>query len=154
MRLRFAVRHSGRPAGAGLLAAASQAWDCHVAAVRHVQVAAARIHDMVSNFEIFHNLPEAFCLALVEALQPRQYQPGEIVYSEGEQGSEMYFVESGDLAMMDQKFVQCIATMSTGACFGEVASALPLPAPRLLPCPALPCPALPCPALPSAPIQW
>jgi CRP-like cAMP-binding protein len=60
-----------------------------------------------------------FQLIANAAFSPAKFQPGEVIFSEGDKGDKMYVIRSGDVEVeRDGKIVE---TLSGGGIFGEMA---------------------------------
>lgn len=61
-------------------------------------------------------------LAMIEGLiHEREYQAGEVVFDEGEEGQAIYIVLEGDVLIIRQEFADPIARLGPGSFFGELA---------------------------------
>ena len=56
--------------------------------------------ERVADVALFRDLDESTKTALADALRPVAVEPGGLVFDQGEKGDEMYFVESGNVALM------------------------------------------------------
>jgi len=74
---------------------------------------------------MFEGIDDADMLALVDALRVHQLVPGDIVFQQGDSGSAMYIVASGEICIhlpgSDPVSRVILATLPCGTCFGELA---------------------------------
>ena len=75
----------------------------------------------------FRNLPSATLEALIAQLRPVQHGRGSIVFSAGDTGDTMYFVESGQLEALTQIDGEPLAVLGPGSFVGEIAVLLGQP---------------------------
>ena len=88
--------------------------------------------DFMQKVEVFQNLSEEEMLQLAQAFSTRNAQDGEKLVQEGDEGSELYFIESGTVSVRKVELKslggtvnsveeQELTTLSQGEYFGETA---------------------------------
>lgn len=77
--------------------------------------------EAIEKIDLFADVPDKFTEQLALMLEPKIYTPGEFVFYQGDSGSDMYFIISGNFKVMsmDEKTVYNQLTM--GQYFGEIA---------------------------------
>ena len=84
------------------------------------QTLLAMNHGLISKVPLFKEFTNPFINALVSHLRNQVYQPGDFVTKLGDFGSEMFFIQSGRVSVVNaEEEVVCVLT--EGAFFGEVA---------------------------------
>lgn len=83
-----------------------------------------RYHSLIDNVELLSNLTYYEKLDLADALVPKVFSDGEIIFNEGDEGDGMYFIESGRVMCSktthDQKSLD-VKELERGQYFGELA---------------------------------
>ncbi len=70
----------------------------------------------------FRNLPDAQTQSIAAVLVRRHYEPGQIIFIEGEQASSLWFVFQGTVKIIKQSLngrIQGLCLMNQGKCFGS-----------------------------------
>jgi NTE family protein len=75
----------------------------------------------------FRNLPSATLEALIARLRPVEHRRGSIVFSAGDTGDTMYFVESGQVEALTRIDGEPLAVLGPGSFVGEIAVLLDQP---------------------------
>mmetsp|Transcript_82 Transcript_82/g.239 ORF Transcript_82/g.239 Transcript_82/m.239 type:complete len:915 (-) Transcript_82:41-2785(-) len=75
--------------------------------------------DQLMRVNILHPLDESHLGQLVEKLEPRSFEAGEVVFRKGDVGDAFYIVTEGDLIITDDE--QTLQHVTTGSHFGELA---------------------------------
>lgn len=76
------------------------------------------IHALLKS-DIFSNLPEELFDKLIFLGEPQSLTPGQVLFKEGDVGSDFYIIIQGEIAFYQNK--QMLRTLSQGEIFGEVA---------------------------------
>lgn len=76
------------------------------------------IHALLKS-DIFSNLPEELFDKLIFLGEPQSLTPGQVLFKEGDVGSDFYIIIQGEIAFYQDK--QLLRTLSQGQIFGEVA---------------------------------
>jgi cAMP-dependent protein kinase regulator len=79
-----------------------------------------RLNDVTSKSFVFNNLDENELNTVIDAIDERRFNAGEIVISEGENGDLLYIVEKGELDC-SKKSLGFLKTYKEGESFGELA---------------------------------
>lgn len=79
-----------------------------------------RLSDVTSKSFVFNNLDENELNTVIDAIDERRFNAGEIVISEGENGDLLYIVEKGELDC-SKKSLGFLKTYKEGESFGELA---------------------------------
>lgn len=66
-------------------------------------------------------LMHTLCLTVMQALDHRLYMPGDYVIHYGQYGSEMFFINSGELDVLHPDGSMVLASLGPGEFFGELA---------------------------------
>jgi len=74
---------------------------------------------LVEKLDVFQGADEVFIREAVQRLKPRVYLPHEFIIRQGEVGDAMYFLTSGDLAVLVGGVE--VARLGAGSTFGETA---------------------------------
>lgn len=88
----------------------------------HTQRQKARLRIMVkklSQIEVLRNLPPDQIQMLVNSIYPRTYHKDERLFSKGDKGDEMYFIEKGEIVLSDEHFPE-IDVLGDGDLLGEI----------------------------------
>lgn len=84
----------------------------------HTDIAMYACRDIIKNVPLFKMIaPETVC-SMVPELTQLTFMPNELVYKEGEIGTAMYFIQSGELSVESAKGV-VFTTLGVGSYFGE-----------------------------------
>lgn len=75
---------------------------------------------IIEKVPLFRNAGTELVGDLMAELKPRIYAPGEKVFRSGDAGDSIYFIQSGQVEILGEG-EQMIASLSDGACFGEMA---------------------------------
>jgi hypothetical protein len=75
---------------------------------------------IIEKVPLFRNAGSELVGDLMAELKPRIYAPGEKVFRSGDAGDSIYFIQSGQVEILGEAD-QMIASLSDGACFGEMA---------------------------------
>jgi voltage-gated potassium channel len=75
--------------------------------------------DMIRRLEVFKDAEDLFIREAVKALRPRVFLPHEYIIRQGEYGDAMYFLTSGQAAVLIDE--NQVATLQSGSMFGEAA---------------------------------
>lgn len=75
--------------------------------------------EVIENIPLFRGTTRDFIKEIALVLKPIILTPGDIVFSEGDPGEEMYFIQRGKLTVISRN--SKIAELSDGQFFGEIA---------------------------------
>lgn len=76
------------------------------------------IHALLKS-DIFSNLPEELFDRLIFLGEPQSLTPGQVLFKEGDSGSDFYIIVQGEIAFYQNR--ELLRTLSQGQIFGEVA---------------------------------
>ena len=76
---------------------------------------------LVKAVPMFEDCDDAFIKAIVLQLRPQVLLGGDAAFKAAEVGTEMYFIQRGEMRMMDQTMTVCYNALYSGAYFGELA---------------------------------
>lgn len=78
--------------------------------------------ELLSNIALFESLTEDDLDGLVQGVEEVAYQPGEVIFRQGDQGSSLFVIEDGavEIAYGEGKARVILATLFTGQYFGEL----------------------------------
>ncbi|MBI3463256.1 MAG: cyclic nucleotide-binding domain-containing protein, partial [Planctomycetes bacterium] len=82
--------------------------------------------DVVEKVPLFQRCSPAFLNSLAMTLKPQVFSAGEYVVRKGESGNEMYFLNRGEVEVLDGEG-RPMNTLSDGGFFGEIALLLSQP---------------------------
>ena len=85
------------------------------------QIALHLHRGLVESVPIFQGASPAFIERIIIRLKPEVHPPSHYVIREGEIGSEMYFVKTGQLEAFSEETGQVLSVMKDGAFLGEIA---------------------------------
>ncbi|KAJ8614261.1 hypothetical protein CTAYLR_001122 [Chrysophaeum taylorii] len=77
--------------------------------------------DMITRVPLFQNSCPSFLSAVVLLLNPKVFPEKELLVRKGEVGREMFFIQRGIVAVMNDITGECLVTLREGHYFGEVA---------------------------------
>ncbi len=77
----------------------------------------------INDFLLFKNLTDEETAFIEPLLKRKEYKKGEMVFSEGELGAEMYLIEKGKVRVYLERgdYTLELATLNSGDFFGEMA---------------------------------
>lgn len=86
-------------------------------------VSKEQLAELLSKVEIFLSLKPDFHKAIAEVVELREYQPGQKIVAQGEDGSEFFVVVSGSVVVLVEDYTrwtkQQVLELSQGKSFGE-----------------------------------
>lgn len=82
---------------------------------------------MLEKVPLFHGAEEKLLADLPSLLQQVSFPPDEVIVRKGENGTDMYFINRGQVGVMDDEEDQPLIRMSEGDIFGEMALILHRP---------------------------
>ncbi len=78
------------------------------------------LYAILKRIPIFRSLKNREVRAVERILHQRDYQPGEIVFQQGNPGVGMYIIHSGNVEVIFEPTGQVLAELSDGEFFGEL----------------------------------
>lgn len=87
----------------------------------HSEVSLFLHRQVVQQVPLFHQCPADFLVAVVRALRPRVFMPGDFIVRAGETGESMFFITSGRVNVFAKNGTTLLAVLESGAYFGELA---------------------------------
>ncbi len=82
-------------------------------------------HPLAANIPLFRNLSDSDRQAIVRDCRTRQYQPGDIIFHEGDPGNVLYLIQNGQVRIfvngLDSSETSVILFGRPGDMFGELA---------------------------------
>ena len=78
--------------------------------------------DLLGNIALFESLTDDDLAKLGERLTSADYEPGGIIFNQGDEGSSLFIIESGavEISYGEGKAKVCLATLFPGQYFGEL----------------------------------
>src|SRR5690606_16531715 len=79
--------------------------------------------DVLAEVDLFGSLPPEAVERIAAAAQPRTLRRGDVLFKEGDEGNELFVVESGRIAIANKSFdgrESVVALMEAGDVFGEM----------------------------------
>ena len=77
--------------------------------------------DLMKKVPLLRSLTEEEQLKIAALLKPREFEDGENVINQGEEGECMYFIQSGCVQITNEDRTTVFVTLMPGAYFGELA---------------------------------
>ena len=84
------------------------------------QIPAAQVVDALGAIDMFKGLPRAFRESMAEEMEERRFAAGTVACREGDTGSEVYLIHSGEFAV--SRAGREVARLKAGQAFGEMAA--------------------------------
>lgn len=79
------------------------------------------VRQILRTVPLFDGLKGREIAAIERILHQRIYEPGEVIFRQGEPGVGMYIIERGDVDVVYEETNQVLAELSDGEFFGELA---------------------------------
>ena len=77
--------------------------------------------EVIEKINLFKDADQKFIREIAQHLRPVVLTPGDCVFSEGDEGNDMFFVINGELSVYVSGNKEKIATLENGDYFGEIA---------------------------------
>ena len=83
--------------------------------------------DRIRNFPLFLSAPDSFLAAIGAHLRPQLHSPHDYILTEGDNGSAMYWLVRGGVAVTSRDGESTYAELKPGAFFGEIGILMDIP---------------------------
>jgi CRP-like cAMP-binding protein len=81
----------------------------------------SRVLEQLSNVELLRSLPPEDMELVLEAVKPVSFRANEFIFRKGDTADGLYLIMDGEVQILDQQDGHTMATLSSGASFGEMA---------------------------------